>query len=195
MPTRLDGFMPEQLDDESNDASIPRAQAQIAGSAPVDGCTHSSADIVMEESTMRSMAVMLADLPSLQASGLEFRCVERRPPTQAIGESYVLHFSNGRRRSLDAIFYSQPSGMDFFLINIVNDELQDTFALHNWMKKHAVYDETRNRFVLSSYSGEFGEKLASFLSYLDGVLRDDAMQSILNGRSWEKVFFDWAGMR
>jgi hypothetical protein len=63
------------------------------------------------------------------------------------------------------------------------------------MKKHAVYDERTNRFVLSSYSGEFDEKLASFFSYLDYVLRDDAMQNILNGRSWERVFFDWAGMR
>jgi hypothetical protein len=134
----------------------------------------------------------LSSNPSFISLGLKLAGIEHRQGTQVLGESFALNFSNEGKRTIQVIFYSSEDE-NFFLVNIENNETKDIFNISNWFKKNVLV--SANQYKLSNYDGSFENRVELFSEYLDSLLQNPDLNLILKGDDWEKVSFDWAGMR
>ncbi len=151
--------------------------------------------MIMDNSLIDILAARLAGLPSLQAVGFAYVGAIPQPPTQAIGESTVLLYSNAMKRSLQLQVYPQPGEDAACVINIVNDDSGEAFGLRDWLKQHGIQETEPTRFRLAHYPGDLASRIDGFLSYIDIALSHQALRDVLAGNVWERVHFDWAGMR
>ena len=124
---------------------------------------------------------------------LELISIDCRSKTELLGESFILNFSNKKKRTIQIIYYISENE-NLFLINIINEETKDTFNLINWLKKKNLLEET-NYFKLSNYTGDFEIKIESFSLYIDSIFQNPDLKTIVKGEKWEKIPFDWTGIK
>jgi hypothetical protein len=126
--------------------------------------------------------------------GLQFVKTERIPETELLGERYSLLFSNNNKRSIEVTYCPSSDGKDFFLVYITNYEIEKQFNLEDWLRQ-TNHLNLLEQFKLINRAGSFEDKVDSLAKHLNELLENDALNCIVKGDFWERVYFNWAGMR
>ncbi len=135
-----------------------------------------------------------ADLNVLKKLNFRMLDLEYIPPTKVVSESYQINLENESNRRIEIIYHPEPGISGIFLFYIYQTSGNQPVELGDWLKKHKKLAEP-NPFKLSSYSGEYKERLKKFFDFLSSVLSNSAMQEILKGNAWEDIPFDWTGIK
>lgn len=149
----------------------------------------------MQNEKLKRVTDGVSACQGFQRLKLQYFKTEHRPGTTLLGESFVLKFNNEKSRSVQVIFHPRNENKDFFLINVVNTENNEAFNVEDWQKKYDVARATQDPFKLVNYAGTFSERLDAFIFFLDRLLSHEDLAAIIEGRRWENVSFDWAGMK
>jgi hypothetical protein len=97
-------------------------------------------------------------------------------------------------RRLEICFCYSPRGNHWFTVEVFNHPAASSFLLDEWLARQgdtlAPYP-----FILQSYSGTQGERLAGFVSFLERHLTAASMAGILSGKEWEDIPFNWGALK
>lgn len=140
-----------------------------------------------------SLEKELVAMPSIAQLDFFLTCNAYHPPTELMSEGFLMKFSNQYKREIDFIFYPDDE-TDVVLITIINTATGTNFFLNHWIKKHKIPITTKH-LHLHKYTGSFNEKIKHYVDYLNSTLENKDLVSILAGKTWQNVPFDWAGMR
>lgn len=136
----------------------------------------------------------IVSLNSFLNASLAFQKQEYIQPTELLGECFEFWFSGEGGVDVSVSFSPKSNGNDNFTVFIYNRKIGSDFCLDDWLKIHGVKNVI-DSFRLSSYSGEFSERLDLFFMYLESIFSIPELMNILSGREWEEVPFNWAGMK
>jgi len=134
-------------------------------------------------------------MPSIRSLGFLYRDAAVRPSTGAVGESTAIRFTNIGRRALQVVVYPLSDNDAVFVVNVTNTETEEVFGIRDWLRQYSPENAESSHFKLSNYPGTPSEQIDGFLAYLDRVLSSEGLKDLLAGTSWERIYFDWAGMR
>lgn len=148
----------------------------------------------MIDKNLKALESKLAVVPSFISLGMKLGNVEHRPGIEVLGESFVFNYANSDMRAIQVIYHPRSNDKGYFLVNLVNTENNDVFNLEDWLKKHKLLEQP-DPFRLLSHPGSTVDKMDSFMTYLDLLLQKEDLKCILQGKTWELVAFNWAGMK
>ena len=129
----------------------------------------------------------------LSKMGFSENGVEHVNATNLIPEGYRINFCNKKKRTISFKLFSLDD-KEIVAVNIINNENGESFGLEDWLKYKNMF-KSYDALRLTSYDGEFHERVDSFLIYLSGIFSTTPLVNVLEGDIWENVPFDWAGMR
>jgi len=94
------------------------------------------------------------------------------------------HIATGPFRCLSIGCHYMPSGDQLFTFEIFNTNLDESFLIEDWTR--ALQDpRAPYAFLLSSYKGDFKERLDQLIKYVDWLIQaDDGINRILKGEAW-----------
>jgi hypothetical protein len=77
---------------------------------------------------------------------------------------------------------------------MINDELDCVANLEDWLKQNSHIDEAK-KLQHPDNAMKFEDKINDLKTVLNDILEYDSIVNIMNGNTWEKVYFDWGDMR
>lgn len=128
--------------------------------------------------------------------GLGYATCSREPSgeTQALPPMCRFTLQTSASRRLAICFCHQRDGNHFFTVEVFNPPPASSFLLDEWLIRQGDTLDPYP-FILSSYSGTQGERLAGFVSFLERHLSSAGLAGILSGRDWADIPFDWGALK
>ena len=114
--------------------------------------------------------------------------------TQALPAMCRFTLQTSWSRRLAICFCYQRDGNHFLTVEVFNPPAASSFLLDEWLVRQGVTLDPYP-FILSSYMGTQGERLAGFVSFLERHLASPGLAGILSGREWADIPFDWGTLK
>ncbi|MDH5228442.1 MAG: hypothetical protein OEZ58_09225 [Gammaproteobacteria bacterium] len=137
---------------------------------------------------VESFLVMLDSLTSIGFRLKHTKHVSSKGPA---GDSYEYLLSGDNGVSVEFTFYPAFGDKgDYIVIYVIDDKTDKDFSLDSWVQKRGTISQ-QSPFSLSSYSGEFEQQLREFMKFVNSLFSDLELLSVLEGKSWIDVRFNW----
>jgi hypothetical protein len=107
------------------------------------------------------------------------------------GESYEFLLSGDNDVSVEFTFYPAFDDKgDYIVIYVIDDKTDKDFSLDSWLQKRSSVSE-KSPFNLSFYSGVYEQQLKEFMQFVNTLFNEAELRSVLEGKSWIDVNFNW----
>lgn len=134
---------------------------------------------------------MIMKLNSLTKLGFQLSKSKEITSNGPAGESYELLFDNLNNRSIEFTFYPAINDKgDYIVVYIINNNTNSDFSVDSWLQRKDGTNQT-NPFKLSSYTGEYSNQVEEFENFIDNLFCSPELRSILEGKQWVNIDFNW----
>lgn len=138
---------------------------------------------------------MLARLNSLKSFGFKIRGKKHIPSKGPAGESYEFLLSGDNDVSVEFTFYPAIGDKDdYVVVYAIDDKANRDFSLDAWVQKRRGISQ-QSPFKLSSYIGEFEQQVKDFEEFVDALFYEPELKSVLEGKAWPDVKFNWGEIK
>jgi hypothetical protein len=126
-----------------------------------------------------------------------WQCIE----SKVIQSFYQYLYDSNGSRHLYVFLHPQNSGIDISISicrdideDNIYDEAENSFALSRWLEKHG-YKFDSDPFRLNYNTGSLEDQIGKFSHFINEICKNEDLQKILRGETWEHIPSDWMGFK
>jgi hypothetical protein len=138
---------------------------------------------------------MLVKLDNLTNIGYKFQGCKHVASQGPAGESYEILLSGNSGVSVEFTFYPAFGDKgDYVVIYIINNKTDKDFSLDSWLQSRGAFTH-ESPFRLNSYGDVYDQQLIEFLKFVNALLNEAELKTVLEGKNWIDMEFNWGNIK